>query len=47
MIGIFSGGIARIPHLEQFLGEPFCKVSLVRPLPEDITQVAVWGYRPT
>lgn len=47
MIGIFSGGIQRIPHLEQFLGEPYSKVSLVRPLPENITQIAVWGHRPT
>lgn len=47
MIGIFSGGIAKIPHLEQFLGEPYQKVSLARALPSDMTQVAVWGYRPT
>lgn len=47
MIGIFSAGIQRIPHLEQFLGEPCRKLSLLRPVPEDITQIAVWGYRPT
>ncbi|MEG3132035.1 capsular polysaccharide biosynthesis protein [Rouxiella sp. T17] len=47
MIGIFSGGIAKIPHLEQFLGEPYQKVSLARALPSDVTQIAVWGYRPT
>lgn len=47
MLGIFSGGIYRIPHLTAFLGEPCCKVSLVRPLPDDITRVAVWGYRPS
>ena len=47
MIGIFSAGIQRIPHLEQFLGEPCRKLSLLRPVPEDITRLAVWGYRPT
>lgn len=47
MIGIFSAGIQRIPHLEQFLGEPCRKLSLLRPVPEDITRIAVWGYRPT
>lgn len=47
MLGIFSGGIYRIPHLTAFLGEPCCKVSLVRPLPDDITRIAVWGYRPS
>lgn len=47
MIGIFSGGIAKIPHLEQLLGEPYQKVSLARALPSDVTQIAVWGYRPT
>lgn len=47
MIGIFSAGIQRIPHLEAFLGEPCRKLSLLRPVPEDITRIAVWGYRPT
>lgn len=47
MIGIFSVGIQRIPYLEQFLGEPCSKLSLARPLPTDISQIAVWGYRPT
>jgi capsular polysaccharide export protein len=47
MIGIFSVGIQRIPYLEQFLGEPCSKLSLARPLPTGISQIAVWGYRPT
>lgn len=47
MIGIFSAGIQRIPHLDEFLGQPCRKLSLLRPVPEDITQIAVWGYRPT
>lgn len=47
MIGIFSAGIQRIPHLEAFLGEPCRKLSLLRPVPEDITRIGVWGYRPT
>jgi capsular polysaccharide export protein len=47
MIGIFSAGIQRIPHLEAFLGEPCRKLSLLRPVPDGITRIAVWGYRPT
>lgn len=47
MIGIFSAGIQRIPHLDEFLGQPCRKLSLLRPVPEEITQIAVWGYRPT
>lgn len=47
MIGIFSGGICRIPHLASFLPMPSRKLSLLRPVPDDIQQIAVWGYRPT
>jgi len=47
MIGIFSGGIYRIPHLACFLPQECRKLSLLCPIPEDITQIAVWGYRPT
>lgn len=45
MIGIFSGGICRIPHLASFLPTPSRRLSLLRPVPADIQQVAVWGYR--
>ncbi|CNK61276.1 Capsule polysaccharide biosynthesis protein [Yersinia mollaretii] len=47
MIGIFSAGIYRIDHLENFLAEPCCKLSSLRPIPPQISSVAVWGYRPT
>ncbi|WP_145577140.1 capsular polysaccharide biosynthesis protein [Yersinia mollaretii] len=47
MIGIFSAGIYRIDHLENFLAEPCCKLSSLRPIPPQINSVAVWGYRPT
>lgn len=47
MIGIFSAGIHRIAHLESFLDAPYRKLSLLRPLPPEVTSVAVWGHRPT
>lgn len=47
MIGIFSAGIHRIAHLESFLDAPYRKLSLLRPLPSEITSVVVWGHRPT
>lgn len=47
MIGIFSSGIWRIPHLQNFLAQPVQKVSPLRALPEEISAVAVWGHRPS
>lgn len=47
MIGIFSGGICRIPHLGSFLPAPSRRLSLLQSIPADIQQVAVWGYRST
>src|SRR5471032_3000806 len=47
MIVIFSAGIHRIAHLESFLAAPYRKLSLLRPLPSEVTSVAVWGHRPT
>lgn len=47
MIGIFSRGICRIPHLASFLPMPSRRLSLLGPVPEEIQQVAVWGYRPS
>lgn len=47
MIGIFSSGIWRIPHLENFLAQPCRKIPALRPLPEEIDKVAVWGHRPS
>lgn len=47
MIGIYSFGIWRIPHLSKFLDERCQKVSLRHPLPVEVETVAVWGYRPS
>ncbi|ORM66392.1 beta-3-deoxy-D-manno-oct-2-ulosonic acid transferase [Pantoea rodasii] len=47
MIGIFSSGIWRIPHLDNFLAQPCQKLSLLRPIPDEIDTVAVWGHRPS
>ncbi|GBU14432.1 capsular polysaccharide export protein [Enterobacterales bacterium] len=47
MIGIFSAGIYRIAHLENFLAQPCRKLSTLRPVPPEVTSVAVWGHRPT
>lgn len=47
MIGIFSSGIWRIPHLDNFLAQPCQKLSPLRPIPAEIDTVAVWGHRPS
>ncbi|MXP52765.1 capsular polysaccharide biosynthesis protein [Pantoea sp. Seng] len=47
MIGIFSSGIWRIPHLDNFLAQPCQKLSPLRPIPAEINTVAVWGHRPS
>ncbi len=47
MIGIFSSGIWRIPHLDNFLAQPCQKLSPMRPIPAEIDTVAVWGHRPS
>ncbi|WP_145607145.1 capsular polysaccharide biosynthesis protein [Yersinia intermedia] len=47
MIGIFSAGIYRVEHLENFLAEPCCKLSSLRSIPPGISAVAVWGHRPS
>lgn len=47
MIGIFSSGIWRIPHLEKFLAQPCQKLSLLRPVPPEVDAIAVWGHRPS
>lgn len=47
MLGIFSGGIWRIPFRESFLPGPHQKLSSQRPIPAGIDAVAVWGYRPS
>lgn len=43
MLGIFSKGMARIANLEAFLGQPW----ILGPAPDQVSAVAVWGYRPT
>ena len=47
MLGIFSGGIWRIPFRESFIPGPHQKLSSQRPIPPGIDAVAVWGYRPS
>lgn len=47
MIGIYSPGIWRIPHLEKFLAQPCQKLSLLRPVPQNVDAIAVWGHRPS
>lgn len=47
MIGIYSLGIWRIPHLEKFLAQPCQKLSLLRPVPQEVDAIAVWGHRPS
>lgn len=45
MIGIYSGGIWKIPHLNQFLGQPCRKLSINGAIPSDISAIAVWGMK--
>lgn len=46
MIAVLSRGIARIPHLDRFLGEPVVRVRPWWPWPPEVTAVAGWGRRP-
>lgn len=48
MIGILSGGIARIPHLKRFLGADIRHVRLLHKAKYGaFTAIAGWGQRPT
>lgn len=47
VLGIFSGGIWRIPHLSSFLPGEHVRLSTLKAIPENISAVAVWGYRPS
>lgn len=47
MIGIYSSGICRIPHLAVFLGEAYTKLSRLAPLYDEVSSIAVWGARPS
>jgi capsular polysaccharide export protein len=46
MIGVFSRGILRIPHLETFLGAPIQRLSS-RTSSAVVSRVAGWGLKPT
>ncbi|PLR33042.1 beta-3-deoxy-D-manno-oct-2-ulosonic acid transferase [Chimaeribacter californicus] len=47
MIGIFSAGIARIPHLGQLLPEGVARLASYRRVPASVSAIAVWGHRPS
>ncbi|MGK9173858.1 capsular polysaccharide biosynthesis protein [Yokenella regensburgei] len=47
MLGIFSGGIWRIPYLGSFLPGERVRLSTLKAIPENVSAVAVWGYRPS
>ncbi|ALR75350.1 capsular polysaccharide biosynthesis protein [[Enterobacter] lignolyticus] len=47
MIGIFSSGIWRIPHLEALLGQPCRRLSSLSAKARGLQAIAVWGERPT
>jgi len=46
VIGYFSSGIHRIPHLESFLEAPVCKVNALTRA-RALTHIAGWGLKPT
>lgn len=45
MIGVYSRGIWKIPHLNQFLGQSCRKLSINSAVPGDISAIAVWGMK--
>lgn len=45
MIGVYSGGIWKIPHLNQLIGRPCCKLSVRSAVPGDVVAIAVWGMK--
>lgn len=45
MIGVYSRGIWKIPHLNQLLGRPSYKLSVNGAIPDDISAIAVWGMK--
>jgi capsular polysaccharide export protein len=47
VIGVLSRGIARIPHLEQYLGEPWTRVGGLWARDAAVDKVAGWGLKPT
>ena len=46
-VGVLSGGILGIRHLETLLGETVVRVSPVRRSAQGLNGIAVWGRRPT
>lgn len=47
VLGIFSGGIWRIPHLGSFLPGELVRLSTLKGIPENVSAIAVWGHRPS
>jgi len=47
VLGIFSGGIWRIPYLSSFLPGERVRLSTLKAIPENVSAVAVWGHRPS
>lgn len=46
ILGIYSAGIWRIPYLDSFLPGKHTRLSSFKSIPEEVTAVVVWGYRP-
>ncbi|MBC6503502.1 capsular polysaccharide biosynthesis protein [Citrobacter freundii] len=46
MLGIYSSGIWRIPHLDSLLPGGRVKLTFMAPIPANVTAIAVWGLRP-
>lgn len=47
ILGIYSGGIWRIPYLDSFLPGERVRLSPFKAIPEPVNAVAVWGCRPS
>jgi capsular polysaccharide export protein len=47
ILGIYSGGIWRIPHLDSFLPGEHIRLSPFKTIPAQVNAIVVWGQRPS
>lgn len=47
VLGVYSGGIWRIPYLDSFLPGERVRLSPFKAIPANVNAIAVWGYRPS
>ncbi len=47
VLGVYSGGIWRIPYLDSFLPGERVRLAPFKAIPANVNAIAVWGYRPS